>query len=203
MIRYVIRAAGIPARMVGLYARIDWRKPENLVRLGILAVVVAAIVAALLLRGSFDATQVGYGAVALSALVASAGLLIPVPALATACATAIFLSPFLVGIIAGTAETAGELSGYYLGYTGREALSRSRIYRRLENWMRRRGWLLLFLVSVVPNPIFDIVGIAAGALGYPILGFLAVVWTGKVLKFLIFAYACAAGSDWLTGLVGL
>ncbi len=194
--RYVSRVARLPAR-------VDWRKPENLVRLGILIVVIAAIVAALLLRDNFGATQVGYGAVALSALVASAGLLIPVPALATACATAIFLSPFLVGIIAGTAEAAGELSGYYLGYTGRDILGRSRIYQRLEQWMRRRGWLLLFLVSLVPNPIFDIVGIAAGALRYPIWGFLAVVWTGKVLKFLIFAYACNAGADWLTGLFGL
>ena len=194
--RYITRAAGFPAR-------VDWRKPENLVRLGILALVIAAIAAALLLRGNFGTTQVGYGAVALSALVASAGLVIPVPALATVCATAIFLNPFLVGVIAGTAETAGELSGYYLGYTGRDVLGRSRIYQRLESWMRRRGWLLLFLVSLVPNPIFDIVGIAAGALRYPVWGFLAVVWAGKLLKFLIFAYACAAGSDWLTGLFGL
>ena len=189
--------------LAGLPARIDWRKPENLIRLAILALVITAIVAALLLRGNFGASQVGYGAVALSSLVASAGLVIPVPALATACATAIFLNPFLVGVIAGSAETGGELSGYYLGYTGRDVLSRSRTYQRLESWMRRRGWLLLFLVSIVPNPIFDVVGIAAGALRYPIWGFLAVVWVGKVFKFLTFAYACEAGSDWLTGVFGL
>ena len=180
--------------------QVDWRKPETLVRLGILIVVISAIVAALLLRNNFGASEVGYGAVALSALVASAGLVIPVPALATACATAIFLDPFWVGIIAGTAESAGELSGYYLGYTGRDVLARNRVYQRLENWMRRRGWLLLFLVSLVPNPIFDVVGIAAGALCYPVWGFLAVVWLGKLLKFLIFAYACQAGTDWLTGI---
>jgi len=183
--------------------QVDWCKPENLVRLGIFTAVIAAIVAALLLRDDFGATQVGYGAVALSALVASGGLLIPVPALATACATAIFLNPFLVGIIAGTAESAGELSGYYLGYTGRDVLVRSRMYRRLETWMHRRGWLVLFVVSLVPNPIFDVVGIAAGILRYPIWGFLAVVWVGKVLKFLAFAYACTAGADWLTGIFGL
>ena len=68
-------AAGFPNRLT----RIDWSKPENLVRVGILAAVIAAITTALLLRDSFGATQVGYGAVALSALVASAGLLIPVP----------------------------------------------------------------------------------------------------------------------------
>ena len=110
--------------MIQRLGRVDWRKPGNLVRLGILALVIAAIVAALLLRDNFGANQVGYGAVALSALVASAGLLIPVPALATACATAIFLNPFLVGLIAGTAESVGELSGYYLGYSGRDVLAR-------------------------------------------------------------------------------
>ena len=183
--------------------QVDWRKSEPLVRLGILIVVISAIVAALLLRNNFGASEVGYGAVALSALVASAGLVIPVPALATACATAIFLDPFWVGIIAGTAESAGELSGYYLGYTGRDVLARNRVYQRLEHWMRRRGWLLLFLVSLVPNPIFDVVGIAAGALRYPVWGFLAVVWVGKLLKFLVFAYACQAGTDWLTGIFGV
>ena len=189
--------------MIQRLSQVDWRKRQNLVRLGIFVAVIAAIVSALLLRDNFGATQVGYGVVALSALVASAGLLIPVPALATACATAIFLNPFLIGIIAGTAESAGELSGYYLGYTGRDVLSRSRMYQRLEHWMRRRGWLLLFVVSLVPNPIFDVVGIAAGALRYPIWGFLAVVWVGKVAKFLIFAYACTAGADWLTSVFGL
>jgi len=183
--------------------QVDWRKPETLVRLGILIVVISAIVAALLLRNNFGASEVGYGAVALSALVASAGLVIPVPALATACATAIFLDPFWVGIIAGTAESAGELSGYYLGYTGRDVLARNRVYQRLEHWMRRRGWLLLFLVSLVPNPIFAVVGIAAGALRYPVWGFLAVVWVGKLFIFLVFAYACQAGTDRLTGILGV
>lgn len=189
--------------MIKYISQVDWRSQENLIRLGILTLVVAAIITALLLRGSFGTTQVGYGAVALSALVASAGMIIPVPALATSCAAAIFLSPFLVGVIAGTAEAVGELSGYYLGYTGRYAISRIRIYQRLERWMHRRGWLLLFLFALVPNPIFDVVGIAAGALRYPVWGFLAVVWAGKLIKYFIFAYACSAGADWLTGLFGL
>lgn len=196
MMRFVGRAASISTRF-------NFTQPKNLIRLGILSLVIISIIAALLLRDDFGASQVGYGAVALSALVASAGIIIPVPALATACATAIFLNPFLVGVIAGSAETVGELSGYYLGYTGRDALAKSRLYQRMERWMRRRGWLLLFVVSLVPNPIFDVVGIAAGALRYPIFGFLAVVWVGKVVKFLVFAYACTAGADWLTSVFGL
>ena len=165
--------------------------------------VLGAILCALLLRDHFGASEVGYGAVALSALVASAGLLIPIPALATACATAIFLNPFLVVIIAGCAESAGELSGYYLGYTGRDALAKNRVYQSLQKLMLRWGWVLLFVVSLIPNPIFDVVGVASGALRYPIWRFLVVVWAGKILKFTIFAYACKAGADWLTDVFGL
>ena len=189
--------------MIRSLGQVDWRKPEKMIRLGILTLVIAAIVAALLFRNNFGTNEVGYGSVALSALVASAGLLIPIPALATVCATAIFLNPFLVGLVAGTAETVGELSGYYLGYTGRDMLAKSRLYQKLKGSIRRWGWLLIFIVSLIPNPIFDVVGIAAGALRYSIWGFLGVVWIGKVSKFLIFAYACTASADWLTGVFGL
>ncbi len=191
--RFVSRAASFPAK-------VDWTKPQSVIRIGVLAVIVAAIVVGLIFRDYFGAAHVGYGAVALSSLVGSAGLLIPVPALATACLTATKLSPFLVGLIAATSESAGELSGYYLGNTNRDLLTKSRMYHRFERWMRRRNWLLLFLVSVIPNPIFDVVGIAAGALRYPVTGFLAVVWSGKLLKWLTIAYACSAGAEWITDL---
>ena len=65
---------------------------------------------------------------------------------------------FRRAIIASTAETVGELTGYFLGYTGRGLVSQGRIYARLEDWMRRRGWLLLFAVSAVPNPFFGVAG---------------------------------------------
>ena len=189
--------------MIPTLGKIRWRKQRNLVRLSILALVLGTIACALLLRNQVGASEIGYGAVALSALVASAGLLIPIPALATACATAIFLNPFLVVIIAGTAESVGELSGYYLGYSGRDALAKNRVYQGLQRLMLRWGLVLLFVVSLIPNPIFDVVGVAAGALRYPIWRFLVVVWIGKILKFLIFAYACTAGADWITDVFGL
>ena len=189
--------------MISLLGRIYCLKQRNLIRLSILALVIGAVVCALLLRDHLGANEVGYGAVALSALIASAGLLIPIPALATACATAIYLNPFLVVLIAGSAETAGELSGYYLGYTGRDALVKNRVYQGLQRLMLQWGWVLLFVVSLIPNPIFDVVGVTAGALRYPIWRFLVVAWTGKILKFSIFAYACKAGADWLTTVFGL
>ena len=180
-------------------ASINLRRKRNLVRLAVFLAVLAIAGAAFLLRNGFSLSQVGYAGVAITALVASGGLVVPVPALATACTVGALLNPWVVALVAGAAEGLGELTGYFLGYSGQGVVSQGRIYLRLEAWMRRRGWLVLFLVSLVPNPIFDLVGIAAGALRYPLWQFLGVVWTGKIIKFAGIAYGCTYGLGWLGG----
>ena len=176
-----------------------WRGRQYVLRLGLFLAVAAAVALAVLLHEKLDLERVGYAALGLTVLVASGGLVLPIPSLATACAAGAVLNPFYVALVAGSAGTLGELTGYYLGYSGRGVLDRSRLYKRMEGWTRRHGWLVLFLVALIPNPIFDLVGIAAGALRYPLWRFLAVVWVGKLSKFLILAYACAYSVDWLTG----
>ena len=176
---------------------------ENLLRLGAFLAVVAVVALAVTFRDKVQLDQVGYVGLGLTVLIASGGLVLPVPSLATACAAGILLDPPYVALVAGSAGAVGELTGYFLGYSGRGVLDQSRLYRRMEGWMRRRGWLVLFLLALIPNPIFDFVGIAAGALRYPIWRFVAVVWAGKVLKFLTLAYACANSVEWLTGLFGV
>ena len=176
---------------------------ENLLRLGAFLAVVAVVALAVAFRDKVDLDDIGYVGLGLTVLIASGGLVLPVPSLATACAAGIFLEPPYVALVAGSAGAVGELTGYFLGYSGRGVLDQSRLYQRMERWMRRRGWLVLFLVALIPNPIFDFVGIAAGALRYPIWRFLLIVWVGKFLKFLTVAYACANSVDWLTGLFGI
>jgi uncharacterized membrane protein YdjX (TVP38/TMEM64 family) len=44
------------------------------------------------------------------------------------------------------------------------------------------------LLAFIPNPAFDLVGIAAGALKIPFYQFIFWCWIGKVLKMLVFAY---------------
>ena len=178
---------------------INWRRRDNQLRLAAILAVAVVAAAAILLRQYITFSQAGYAGVALTALVASGGLVIPVPALATACAGGVLLNPWIVALVAGGAEGIGELTGYYLGYSGQGILSGRALYIRLEGWMRRRGWLVLFLVSLVPNPIFDFVGIAAGALRYPLWRFLIIVWAGKIIKFGAIAYACTYGAGWLQG----
>ena len=172
-------------------------------RLTILGVVIVISATAYLLNDYISWTTFSYPAVAGSVLLASGGLVIPVPALAITCTTSTFLNPAAVAIIAGLAGTLGELTGYFLGYSGSGVLERRRFYHRIEGWMRKRGWLILFLISAVPNPLFDIAGIAAGALRYPLWRYLVFVGLGKLVKFFIIAYACHYSLQGLKGVFGV
>ena len=59
--------------------------------------------------------------------------------------------------------------------------------------MERWGAITLFLFAVIPNPFFDVAGLAAGGLRYPVRRFLVVVWAAKIIKILAVGYACGYG----------
>ena len=199
---WVLEPMRFVSRAAILISRPRWRSYENLLRLAVFLAVLVIAGLAIFLREKIEYEQLGYAGLALTVLVASGGLVLPVPSLAAACTASTFLNPFYLALVASSAGTLGELTGYFLGYSGRGVLNESRLYLRLERWTRRRGWLVLFLFALIPNPIFDIVGIAAGALRYPLWRFLGILFAGKLGKFLVLAYACAYSVEWLTDLFG-
>ena len=140
----------------------------------------------------------GYPGVFFLSLLASGGMVFPIPSLAATCGAAgLDLNLIVVGILAGIGETLGELVGYSIGFGGQSVVQRRRIYKRARAWMIRWGIGVLLLLSIIPNPIFDFVGIAAGALRYPMKRFLIIVWVGKTLKGLIIAHTCFWIVEWI------
>jgi membrane protein YqaA with SNARE-associated domain len=156
------------------------------------------------LGGWLDVQDAGYWGVFLVNLVGSAAVVIPVPGIAAACAAATSefgLNYVLLALVGAVGSTLGELTGYLAGYGSQGVVQKSRYYSKIHRWVVRRGGLALFILAVVPNPLFDIGGIAAGSLGYPIKRFFLWVGLGKLIKFLIVAYACRQSISWLVDLV--
>ena len=175
-----------------------WRKlwhNERLLRALAIVLVLTFILIIWLLRGRLpDPRTVGYLGVFILSFVSSASIVIPLPGIAAVCAgPGIGLFPLWVGLLASVAEALGELTGYVVGFSGRLAVEKHRFYSRIERWMQSRGWLVLFLASSIPNLLFDLVGVAAGTLRYPVWRFLLVVWAGKLVKSTTVAYACYYG----------
>jgi uncharacterized membrane protein YdjX (TVP38/TMEM64 family) len=53
--------------------------------------------------------------------------------------------------------------------------------------MHQRGVLVIFILGLVPNPVFDVGGMIAGALKMPFWQFLLAAWAGKGLRLVILA----------------
>ena len=187
-----------PAPLLAVTSRLSWMlRPGKAVQLAFLLLGVGLVVAAWLLGSRFsdlsELSNVGYPGVFFLSFLGSAAMVLPVPGLISLCAVSVVLNPLALGLLAATGETLGEISGYAVGYGGGGLVDRSKTYVRIRWWMRKRGWVVILLVSIIPNPLFDLVGIAAGATRYPMARFLGIVLVGKVIKGLTIAYTCSYG----------
>ena len=101
-------------------------------------------------------------------------------------------SATLVGLAGGTGATIGEITSYIAGYSGRGIAERSKLYGKVEDWVRRWGTMTIFIFSLVPF-VFDLAGIAAGILRFPLWKFLLVCWLGRTILYIVFAVGGAWG----------
>ena len=134
--------------------------------------------------------QWGYPGIFLIALLANATVLLPAPGVAVIYAMgAIFGNPFGVGLAAGLGGTIGELSGYLAGFSGQAVVERMEIYNRVKPWVDKYGGWAILVLSAIPNPFFDIAGIAAGIAKMPLQTFILFSGVGQLIKMTAFALA--------------
>jgi uncharacterized membrane protein YdjX (TVP38/TMEM64 family) len=133
----------------------------------------------------------GYLGAFLISLVSCATIILPIPGIALIFALGDTYNPFLVGLAAGAGSALGEISGYMAGYSGQMVIRNNKTYLRLEEWMKRRGSIVILVLSFVPNPLFDLAGAAAGVLRYPLWKFFVFCFLGKTPKNILIALAGA------------
>ena len=131
----------------------------------------------------------GHLGVFLVNLLGSGTVILPVPALLVVYLGGGVWHPLLVGLVGGLASALGELTGYLLGYSGQGLIENQTLYTRMEGWMRRNGFLTILILSIIPNPVFDVAGMAAGALRFPLRLFFLSALIGKSVKMITLAYA--------------
>ena len=132
----------------------------------------------------------GYIGVFLATLLSSATIVVPAPGIAVVLAAATTWNPALVAVVASIGGTLGELTAYYVGRGGRTIIIRQYQagYEKAEDWMNRYGGLTIFVFALVPVFIFDLVGVAAGTLRFPIQKFILFCWAGRLPRSFMEAY---------------
>jgi membrane protein DedA with SNARE-associated domain len=143
----------------------------------------------------------GYFGAFLSSLVSCATIVLPMPGVVVLFTLgAVLPSATLVGIAGGAGAAIGELTGYMAGYSGQAMVSRQKVYTRFKGWVEKWGFLSIFILSIVPFA-FDLVGIAAGVLRFPIWKFLIACWLGRTILYVGIAWGGALGWDALQRLL--
>jgi uncharacterized membrane protein YdjX (TVP38/TMEM64 family) len=145
-----------------------------------------------------DFQALGYPGIFLVALIANATILLPAPGAALVAAVGAIFNPIGVGIAAGTGGAIGELSGYLAGFSGQAVIERTDVYAKTKPWVDKYGGWAILVLSAIPNPLFDVAGIAAGIAKMRFWTFLFFVWIGQMIKMTIFAYAGRYSIDLLS-----
>lgn len=129
----------------------------------------------------------GYVGAFIISMIASATIILPAPGIAVVMAMGTALDPVLLGIVAGLGSAIGELSGYFVGASGRVLIPshQREQFERLHRLTDRYGAQLLLVLSAIPFPLFDFAGIIAGMLKIRIATFISMVAVGKSIKYII------------------
>jgi membrane protein YqaA with SNARE-associated domain len=162
----------------------------------LLALAVIGVVSYLYLRDpDFFKNLQGYGyfgAFVISVLL-NATIIIPVSNMAIIFSLGAALpSPLFVGLAGGIGAGIGEMTGYIAGRSGRDLLAKSKMYNRVEGWVKRWGWIAVFVLSIFPL-FFDVVGIIAGAMRMPVWKFFLACWLGRTISYVTVAYLASVG----------
>ena len=166
-------------------------KKKRTKRKGLFEILLAVVIvlAVLLLSRDIQAlTSYGYAGVFLIAMLSTATIIFPSPGWAALLAMSPFLDPVPLGIAAGLGAAIGELTGFLAGDGARELLrNHVKQSREIERTVKKHGAAGIFVLSFVPNPLFDIAGLVAGGLKMPWWQFLIACAAGRVLRYVLVA----------------
>jgi membrane protein YqaA with SNARE-associated domain len=173
--------------------KINSKQGMNLLRGMILVVLIVITILLFIFRAHIqEFAKFGYLGIFIVSLLSNATLIFPVPGVLFTSAMGAVFSPLGVALAAGLGAALGELTGYLAGYSGQAVIERSEWYKKMLVWMGKYGNLTVFFLALIPNPLFDLTGIAAGALRMPVTRFLFWCVLGKILKMLVFAFTGAS-----------
>lgn len=147
-----------------------------------------------------DFAAYGYPGIFLIALLANATVFLPAPGVAVVFAMGGVFNPLGVTLAAGTGGALGELTGYLAGLGGQVVVERTDVYNRIAPQVRKYGGWAILAFSAIPNPFFDLAGIAAGAAKMSVWRFMLFCLIGETIKMSLFAYTGAYSITWLSNL---
>ena len=131
-------------------------------------------------------SNVSYLALFILCFIANSTVFLPAPSLMIAASFALVLNPFYVSLVAALGSTLGEYVGYAFGAVSKDVSPK--ILSFLEKFISKihNQTLLVFVLAMLPLPLFDFVGVYSGGTKMNMLKFFIACYLGKLIKLIVY-----------------
>lgn len=117
---------------------------------------------------------------------ANSTVLLPAPSLMIAASCALILNSWLVAVFAALGSSLGEFVGYAFGTISKEISPRLQVLLdKLLSKIKNKN-LFVFILALLPLPLFDVVGIYSGGTKMNPIKFFFSCYIGKFIKLIIY-----------------
>lgn len=131
----------------------------------------------------------GYVGLVVSCAISSVSILLPTSSTLIVVAAASILNPWICVLLGGIGVAIGEQASYICGRIGvfgfQVTNGNAEKNKKVISGLRRNAFLTIFLFALIPLPIFDLVGIASGAMRIPWPQYALAAVIGKIVRFFI------------------
>ena len=137
-------------------------------------------------------STVSYIGIFLICFFSNSTVLLPAPSSLVVIEYSMILNPVLVALCGGFGAAVGEMTGFLAGYHSKRLINTNGKLRssRIIKWVEKRflshPYLIVFVFSIIPFPVFDIVGIMAGAAKLKPTKFFVTTLIGKTIKMMFY-----------------
>ena len=167
---------------------------------GILQIIFGILIAAAIFLYSGQLQELegwGYFGVFIISLLSAATIFFPAPGWAIVIAMGGVLNPLYVGLVAGIGAGIGEITGYIVGHGAKDAAGNFKELKKYRELIKKYDVLGVFILALIPNPFFDVAGLAAGALNIKWWRFIIACIIGRTLRYVALAYIGDFSLDYL------
>lgn len=164
------------------------KAPAKVLDIVSILIIVAFSLMAFLMRDIVQKyAPVSYFSILLVCFIANASVLLPAPSILVVVQYSMILNPMLTALCGAVGATLGEMTGYLAGAHGGNLLA-LKVRKKVLSVMPKHPYLVVFCSSLIPLPVFDIVGLIAGAMKLNQAKFFASCLLGKLIKMVSFAW---------------
>ena len=116
----------------------------------------------------------------------NATVFLPASGIAFTLSASTVLNPVMCCCMGGLGTALGELISFFCGRAGKRIVEKGQLLGKIELYFVKHGFVTVLLFAFLPFPIFDLVGVTAGASKMPIWKYFGACVIGKSLKMMLY-----------------